>query len=443
MENVLPKGWASSKLGYLGQYLNGRAFKPNEWKLEGLPIVRIQNLNNEDAPFNYTDKIHEQRYLIDNNTLLMAWSASLGVYFWDKGPAWLNQHIFKVLPNEKLITKRFLYYCLSISIDDFYRKTHGTGMVHITKPVFENHEIPLPPLSEQERIVAKLDKLFAQHEKIKKALDRIPLLLKTFRQQLLTHAVTGKLTEQWRKGRSLDVKFGLTNTGFRTWKFSAPSRWKVVAFGDVAEVKSNLVDPNNFSDYFLIAPDNIEANTGKLINTPLVSEVNPKSGKHLFNKGVIIYSKIRPYLSKLIIADFYGLCSADMYPIDNTVHTEIKYIYYYMLSNEFLSYSTTAGERSVLPKINQKGLNEIPFPLPALEEQKEIVSRVESLFFKADAIETRYQTLKAKIDNLPQAILHKAFKGELVPQLTTDGDAMELLAEIMALKKDVKKKGKA
>lgn len=321
--------------------------------------------------------------------------------------------------------------------------TTGTAQLKFNKTDFRNLLFPLPPLPEQKRIALKLDKLFAQHEKIKKALDRIPQLLKIFRQRVLTHAVTGKLTKQWLKGRSLDVKFGLTNTGFRPWKFSTPSRWKVVAFGDVAEVKSNLVDPNNFSDYFLIAPDNIEANTGKLINTPLVSEVNPKSGKHLFNKGVIIYSKIRPYLNKLIIADFYGLCSADMYPIDNTVHTEIKYLYYYMLSNEFLSYSTTAGERSVLPKINQKGLNEIPFPLPALEEQQEIVRRVESLFAKADAIEVRYQTLKAKVDTLPQTILHKAFKGELVPQLPTDGDAKDLLAEIMALKKDAKKKGKA
>src|SRR5690606_14226340 len=176
--------------------------------------------------------------------------------------------------------------------------------------------------------------------------------------------------------------------------------WRVAAYGDVADVKSNLVDPNSFSDYFLIAPDNIESNTGKLINKPLVSEIKPKSGKHLFDKNSIIYSKIRPYLNKLIIADFKGLCSADMYPIANTVYTETKFIFYYMLSNEFLSYSTTAGERSVLPKINQKGLNEIPFPLPTSQEQQEIVRRVESLFGKAGAVEARYHQLKRKVEAL-------------------------------------------
>ena len=77
-------------------------------------------------------------------------------------------------------------------------------------------------------------------------------------------------------------------------------------------------------------------------------------------------------------------------------------------------------------------------PIPSLQEQREIVRRVESLFAKADTIEARYLTLKAKIDSLPQSILHKAFKGELVPQLPTDGDAKDLLAEIMALKEEVK-----
>mgnify|MGYP006149981541 CR=1 FL=1 len=112
------------------------------------------------------------------------------------------------------------------------------------------------------------------------------------------------------------------------------------------------------------------------------------------------------------------------------------------VENEFLSFATTAGERSVLPKINQKGLNIIPIPVPSLKEQQEIVSRVESLLAKADAIEKQYEILKAKIDSLPQAILHKAFKGELTQQLDSDGDARELLREIEGLKKETTKSKK-
>src|SRR5690606_29317672 len=87
-------------------------------------------------------------------------------------------------------------------------------------------------------------------------------------------------------------------------------------------------------------------------------------------------------------------------------------------------------------------LAKIALEIPSVQEQQEIVHRVENLFAKADTIESRYQTLKAKIESLPQAILHKAFKGELVPQLPTDGDAKDLLSEIMALKEEVKGKKK-
>ena len=109
-----------------------------------------------------------------------------------------------------------------------------------------------------------------------------------------------------------------------------------------------------------------------------------------------------------------------------------------MLSSEFLAFATTAGERIVLPKINQKSLNVIPVPIPPLEEQEEIVRRVQSLFEKLDTIEQRYQTLKIKLENLPQALLYKAFKGELVKQLPSDGNAADLLREIEQFKKSLK-----
>jgi type I restriction enzyme S subunit len=299
---------------------------------------------------------------------------------------------------------------------------------------YETIKIPLPPLPEQNRIVTKLDSLFAQLETIKSSMANVPLLLKDFRQQVLTQAVTGKLTVEWRKGKELDNDFRnrIINNNKRKSNISIPNGWLDLSFDSVVNIKSNLVNPNDYLDYPLITPDVIQSETGILLSKPIVSDIMPISAKHLFTDGDIIYSKIRPYLSKLIIADFDGLCSADMYPISTDL--EIKYLFYFMLSNEFLVFATTAGERSVLPKINQKGLNIIPIPTPSLQEQKEIVSRVESLFAKADAIEKQYEALKAKIDKLPQAILHKAFKGELTEQLDSDGDARELLKEIEALK---------
>ena len=165
-----PLGWCKTQLKYIADYVNGRAFKPEEWETNGLPIVRIQNLNDETAPYNKSSKSYEEKYLIHKGDLLFAWAASLGTYIWGKGDAWLNQHIFKVIPFV-FMDKLYLYYSLESLIKDFYKESHGSGMVHITKKKFEDIECFVPPLAEQQRIVAKIEKLFSILDNIQKSLE--------------------------------------------------------------------------------------------------------------------------------------------------------------------------------------------------------------------------------------------------------------------------------
>ena len=155
----LPKGWAVIRVGNVAKYTNGRAFKPEEWESTGLPIIRIQNLNDADAPYNRSSVIHEQKYLIKDGDLLFAWAASIGTYIWSGENAWLNQHIFKVEPYP-FIDKAFLFYAFQAMISEFYKNSHGSGMVHITKKQFEEITILLPPLTEQIRIVECLEQTF-------------------------------------------------------------------------------------------------------------------------------------------------------------------------------------------------------------------------------------------------------------------------------------------
>ena len=161
----LPEGWAILKVGDVAEYINGRAFKPEEWEQTGLPIIRIQNLNDPNAYYNRTKNEYEEKYLIKKGDLLFAWAASLGTYIWKGEDAWLNQHIFKVVPYP-FMDKKYLYYAFHAMITEFYRKSHGSGMIHITRKQFEEITLWLPPLAEQYRIVQYLQQVFEKLDSI-------------------------------------------------------------------------------------------------------------------------------------------------------------------------------------------------------------------------------------------------------------------------------------
>ena len=149
------------KLGEICNFINGRAFKPSEWDKEGLPIVRIQNLNDENAEFNFCSKTIEDKYVIENNQLLFSWSGtpgtSFGAFFWNRGKAVLNQHIFKVIPKIN-INMEFLRYLLNGNLDIIISKSHGgVGLQHITKGELEKITVDIPDDKRQEYVVKTLN----------------------------------------------------------------------------------------------------------------------------------------------------------------------------------------------------------------------------------------------------------------------------------------------
>ena len=155
------------------------------------------------------------------------------------------------------------------------------------------------------------------------------------------------------------------------WIGEIPEEWDILKFKYVASVKSNLVHPEEYQDYMQVAPDNIEKGTSKLLECKTVGEVGVESDNHLFFKGQIVYSKIRPILNKVIIAPFDGLCSADMYPIETTINK--YFLVYMMLSDRFLAQVKLVTENRVkMPKINQEELSQILIYLPPENEQNEI-----------------------------------------------------------------------
>ena len=155
----MKESWLYKRLGEVASFINGYAFKPEQWTSSGTPIVRIQNLNNPDAPFNYYDGEVPDKVKIKDGDLLISWSASLGAYIWQGGDAFLNQHIFKVEFDKLDIDKIYLKYAVISKLNMMAGLVHGATMKHIVKKDFDNTCIPYPPINEQKDIVRELDKI--------------------------------------------------------------------------------------------------------------------------------------------------------------------------------------------------------------------------------------------------------------------------------------------
>lgn len=170
----IPQTWGLVRLGEAIELINGRAFKPTDWTPQGLPIVRIQNLNNPKAPFNHFNGEVKSKFLIDTGDFLISWSGtpgtSFGAHIWERGKAVLNQHIFKTVLLGEAFEKQFLKIAINSRLLELIEQAHGgVGLQHITKPKLEAVVLTLPPLAEQHRIVEKTNELMALCDQLERA----------------------------------------------------------------------------------------------------------------------------------------------------------------------------------------------------------------------------------------------------------------------------------
>jgi type I restriction enzyme S subunit len=197
----VPEHWEVSKVKLLADYINGFPFKPAEWGAKGRPIIRIQNLTKEHAAFNYYDGAIPERNHVKDGDILLSWSASLGVFVWNRGDAWLNQHIFKVVPDPKRITRGYFVWLARWFLNHMEAEAHGSTMQHITKPKFGSFPVPLPSLSEQVEIEAHINR---ETQDIDLAIARTEeeiKLIREYRDRLIADVVTGQVdVRSWQPG---------------------------------------------------------------------------------------------------------------------------------------------------------------------------------------------------------------------------------------------------
>ena len=166
------------KLGDVATYINGYAFKPEDRGEEGLPIIRIQDLTGNAYDLGFYNGEYPEKIEINDGDVLISWSASLGVYVWNRGKALLNQHIFKVMFDKAEIDKNYFVYAVRQKLDEMGRKTHGATMKHIVKKDFDATQIPYPSLEEQSEIATNLDKVSNVIENRKQELQLLDNLIK-------------------------------------------------------------------------------------------------------------------------------------------------------------------------------------------------------------------------------------------------------------------------
>ena len=317
-------------------------------------------------------------------------------------------NFFRRLHLNDTVCSRYVYYYLHFFYIIGNTISLQGGSNNLRNLKFKDYQlirIPLPSLTEQKQIAEKLDKLFDQIETIKKASNRIPELLKNFRQQVLTYAVTGKLTEEWRKERLLDE-----------WhKELAKDCCEKVQSGGTPKGGQFALSGIPFLKVYNIVGNKIDFES----EPQYVSEEiqNSQIKKSITYPGDVIMNIVGPPLNKVaIIPDTYK-----EWNINQAItlfrpkeYLNNQYLYYFFCEGASVN-SVLDKTRGVVGQVNisLSQCREFAISIPPMEEQLEIVKRVQTLFDILDDVERRYNTLCEKLDKLPQALLGKAFNGEL------------------------------
>ena len=307
-----------------------------------------------------------------------------------------------ILTNDNEDNRFYYYYFMSMYYNEIFNNLGDNG-VRSSLNAQDLLNIPMVdiPSSLQKRIADFLDekcgKIDRYIEKQQKIIDK----LKEYKQAVITEAVT----------KGLDPDAPMKDSGIE-WIGMIPKHWDVKKFGYIAKVKANLVHPNAYGDYPQVSSENIEKSTGRLLKCKTVNDVGVISDNHLFFKGQILYSKIRPALNKACIAPFDGLCSADIYPIETMENTE--FVLFSILSESFLEQVRTLTETRVkMPKINQNELSGILSCVPPLEEQNNIVAYINRKMKSIEHVLVKKERILEKLIEYKRSLIYEAVTGKM------------------------------
>ena len=428
----IPESWCWCRLGELAEIItkgSSPSWQGINYVDKGILFVTSENVGDEELLLSKR-KFLEQKFneiqprsiLQKGDILTNIVGASIGrtaIFDLDIKNANINQAVALIrLKNKQLNSYIVKVLNSKTIIDQMTDNTVNTARANISLTTVENFKIPLPPLAEQKRIVAAIEKFMPLIEEYGKKETE----LKAFNEQIgtltkkaiLQEAVQGKLVpqiaaegnakdllEEIRKERlSHGLDFPNGKSGKRKSKketalagsnpcdisddeipFDIPETWcwcrlgEIVPFGVCQNAEPQEI---NDEDWILDLED-IEKDSGKILSFKTKKEVDSKSTKHIFKKGFVLYSKLRPYLNKCVIAPKDGFCTSEILPLDFGDMIYNKYAQLYLMSPFFVDYTNSLSFGVKMPRLGTEDGRKALFPLPPLAEQKRIVAAIEKM----------------------------------------------------------------
>ena len=416
---AIPDSWQWVRLGEIIKNVGYGTAKKSQ-KSGSIPVIRMGNI--KDGHIDYTNLVFSDDYseikkyklylhdLLFNRTNSTDLVGKVAIYEGDRDAIFAGYLVrfqsIIVDPyyiNYTMQTPYYNHFCSQV-------KTLGVSQANINAEKLKSFIFPLPPLAEQQRIVARLEELLPDVEAYGTAQERLTALESSFPQQLrkslLQEAIQGRLVPQDPADESADVllqriraeKEQLIKEGkIKKQKplppiteeekpFAIPDSWQWVRLGTLLFSLAIKAISSDTGNTWLLELEDIEKESGKLLRRSLTKNKEFGSTKNKFTTGNILYSKLRPYLNKVIIADRDGYCTSEIIPFDFRFGIAQKYAKYVLMSPYFVNYAVKKSYGVKMPRLGTYDMHNALLPLPPLAEQQRIVARLEELLPLCDGL---------------------------------------------------------
>ena len=414
----VPTNWCWTFIRYVSHVVTGGtpSKKHTEYYGGNFPFFKPVDLNSGRHVYNASEYLSEAgkniSCMIPKYSTLVCCIGSIGKSGYLEIDGTTNQQINSAIPK---FDSLYLYYFINTNyfIIQLLQKASATTISIVNKTKMENCFFPLPPLAEQQRIVERIESLFAKLDEAKEKLQNVLDGFETRKAAILHKAFTGELTANWRKQHGISM-----------------DSWEEKKLGKIVKNIKDKYEPmlNNKKCIKYIGLEHIEKNNGII---GFGSSDDVKSLKTIFELGDILYGKLRPYLNKHDIAKFSGICSTDILVYRAEDFNTAKFMNYFMNTEKFIFYTVSNSKGINLPRISEKEVSGILVNVPTLSEQSEIVRIIDDLLAKEQQAKELAENAITKIDIIKKSILARAFRGELGTNNPADESAVELLKRVL------------